>query len=201
MPELNFESALAGVAAPSGLAVSLREISERGMIDLRGLASSRKFMAAAKAALGVDLPRQPRSSVSWGDVKALWLAPDQWLILCPRTKAVTLLAELRGALGGIHSLAVDVSDMRAIIRIEGDGSREILMKGTSLNLLSSDYPAGTARRMSFAGIAALLHVVEDDIFDIYVFRSYAHYAWEFRLATAREPAQVRLFGKQTFSYE
>ena len=200
MPELTYESALAGVATPSGLAVSLREISERGMIDLRGLASSRKFMAAAKAMLGVDLPRQPRSSVSWGDVKILWLAPDQWLILCPRTKVVTLLSELRNALAGIHSLAVDVSDMRAIIRIEGEGSREILMKGTSLDLLSGDYPAGTVRRMGFAGIAALLHVVEDDIFDIYVFRSYAHYAWDFLLATAREPAQIRLFGNQATGF-
>lgn len=196
MPDLIYESALAGVTTPSGLAVSLREISERGMIDLRGLASSRKFMAAAKAMLGVDLPRQPRSSVSWGDVKILWLAPDQWLILCPRMKVVTLLAELRGAFAGIHSLAADVSDMRAIIRIEGEGSREILMKGCALDLLSSDYPAGTVRRMGFAGIAALLHVVEDDIFDIYVFRSYAHYAWDFLMATAREPAAIRLFGKQ-----
>ena len=199
MPELTYESALAGVAVPSSLPVSLREISERGMIDLRGLASSRKFMAAAKAMLGVDLPRQPRSSVSWGDVKILWLAPDQWLILCPRTKAAALLAELRGALAGVHSLAADVSDMRAIMRIEGEGSREILMKGTSLDLLSSDYPAGTVRRMGFAGIAALLHVVEDDIFDIYVFRSYAHYAWDFLLAAAREPAAIRLFGKQKLS--
>ena len=199
MPELTYESALAGVAVPSGLAVSLREIPERGMIDLRGLASSRKFMAAAKAALGTDLPRQPRSSQSWGDVKILWLAPDQWLILCPRTKADAMLAELRGALAGTHSLAVGVSDMRAIIRIEGEGAREILMKGTSLDLLSSDYPAGTVRRMSFAGIAALLHVVEDDIFDIYVFRSYAHYAWDFLLAAAREPAAIRLFGKQKLS--
>ena len=41
-------------------------------------------MAAAKDALGVDLPRQPRTSVAWGDVKVLWLSIDQWLILCPR---------------------------------------------------------------------------------------------------------------------
>ena len=57
-------------------------------------------------------------------------------------------------------------------------------------------PPGTCRRMRFAEIAALLHVVEDTIFDIYVFRSYAHYAWDFLLATAREPAKIKLFGQQ-----
>ena len=66
--------ALAGVAAPEGLAISIREIPDRGMIDLRGLASDRKFMAAAKEVLGVDLPKQPRTSVAWGDIKLLWLS-------------------------------------------------------------------------------------------------------------------------------
>ena len=196
MSELYFESALAGISVPTNLAVSLREIPDRGMIDLRGLTSDRKFMAAAKEVLGVALPKEPRTSVAWGDSKVLWLSTDQWLILCPRTKTAELLASLRQALAGIHSLAVDVSDMRAVIRMEGDGCAEVLMKGTSLDLLSPDYAAGTCRRMRFAEVAALLHVVEDDIFDIYVFRSYAHYVWEFLNVAAREPARVKLFGKQ-----
>ncbi len=83
-----------------------------------------------------------------------------------------------------------------IIRLEGEGAREVLMKGCSLDLLSGEYGPGTVRRMHFAEIAALLHVVEDDVFDVYVFRSYADYAWDYLLATAREPAKIRLFGKQ-----
>ena len=50
--------------------------------------------------------------------------------------------------------------------------------------------------MRYAEIAALLHVVEDTVFDVYVFRSYADYAWEFILATARMPAKISLFGAQ-----
>ena len=129
----------------------------------------------------------------------LWLSIDQWLILCPRGKVTDVIARLRDALGSIHSLVVDVSDMRAVIRMEGEGCREIIMKGTSLDLLSAEYAPGLVRRMRFAEIAALLHVVEDDVFDIYVFRSYAHYAWDFLRAAAREPAKVRLFGKQSAS--
>ena len=145
--------------------------------------------------LGLDLPKAPRTSVSWGDMKALWLSTDQWLILCPRAKAVELTAALRSRLGNIHSLVVDVSDMRAVMRLEGEGVREVLLKGSSLDLLSDDYAPGTVRRMRFAEIAALLHVVEDTVFDIYVFRSYADYAWDFILATARAP-QKYLFGAQ-----
>ncbi|MFT3989745.1 sarcosine oxidase subunit gamma [Aestuariivirga sp.] len=196
MSELHSESPLAHVAQPQGLAVTVREITGRGMIDLRGLASDKKFMKAAKETLGVALPTKPRTSVSWGDIKVLWLSTDQWLILCAKDKAAELLAALRTALTGLHSLAVDVSDMRAIIRIEGEGAREILMKGSSLDLLDGSYVPGTVRRMRYAEIAALLQVIEDDAFDIYVFRSYADYAWTFLTTSAKEAAAIRLFGAQ-----
>ena len=194
MPEPVYLSPLAGVAPPSGLAIDIREVSHRGMIDLRGLPSDAAFMAATRDVFGVDLPIAPRTSVSAGDVTALWLAPDQWLILCPDPQA--LLGRLTAALSAIHSLAVDVSDMRAVIRVQGEGWREILMKGCSLDLLSSEYGPGTVRRLRYAEIAALLHVVAPDTADLYVFRSYAHYAWEFLATSARESGMIRLYRPQ-----
>jgi sarcosine oxidase, subunit gamma len=193
MADLHFESALAHRSAPDNTSISMREISERGMIDLRGSTSDKKFMAAAKSALGVELPKVPRSSTTFGDVQVLWLSTDQWLVLTGRARVTALLTDLRKSLGTIHSLAVDVSDMRAIIRLEGDGVRETLMKGSTLNLISEDYATGTVRRMRFAEIAALLHVVEQNMIDIYVFRSYADYAWAFLLKAARNGSEVKLF--------
>jgi sarcosine oxidase, subunit gamma len=193
MVDLHFESALAHRAAPDNISISMREISERGMIDLRGSMADKKFMAAAKSALGVELPKSPRTSTAFGDVQVLWLSTDQWLVLTGRARVTALLADLRRALGIIHSLAVDVSDMRAIIRLEGDCVRETLMKGSTLDLISDEYAAGTVRRMRFAEIAALLHVVEHNMIDIYVFRSYADYAWAFLLKAARKGSEVKLF--------
>lgn len=195
MSELHYESALKGREA-TGLSVRLREIPERGMIDLRGLASDRRFMTAAKDVLGLELPREPRTSSTWGDMRVLWLSVDQWLVLCPRNRVSGLVEALRQKLERVHSLVVDVSDMRTVLRVEGEGAREVLLKGCSLDLLSDDYEPGTVRRMRFAEIAALLHVVEDDVFDVYVFRSYAEYAWDFLIASGREGAAIRIFGKQ-----
>jgi len=193
MLEAQFESALTHRSAPENTYVDMREISERGMIDLRGHTSDRKFMTAAKAVLGVDLPKEPRTSASWGDVKILWLSPDQWLITCPRGKAQDLTDALVKELDDAHSLAINVSDMRAIIRLEGDLIREVVMKGSTLDLTDGDYTPGTVRRMRFAEIAALLHIVEDNVVDIYVFRSYAQYAWDFLVKAARKGSEVRLF--------
>jgi sarcosine oxidase subunit gamma len=191
--EVKFESALAQRGAPENTYVDMREISERGMIDLRGHTSDSKFIAAAKAVLGVDLPKEPRTSATWGDAKILWLSPDQWLVTCPRGKAQDLTDALVKELDDTHSLAVNVSDMRTIIRLEGELVREVVMKGSTLDLTDSDYMPGTVRRMRFAEIAALLHIVDDKTIDIYVFRSYAQYAWDFLVKAARKGSEVRLF--------
>ena len=198
MSDAQFETALQGRETPTGLIVEIREMTARGMIDLRGLADDPTFTAAVKQALNLDLPTAPRTSTAWGEIQALWLSTDQWLILCPRAKTEELLAALRQALTGIHSLAVDVSDMRTIIRLEGDQARLLLLKGSSLDLLSPDYDAGAVRRLRFAEIAALLHVVstKPDVIDLYVFRSYADYAWDWLIANGRAAAAVGQFGRQ-----
>jgi sarcosine oxidase, subunit gamma len=193
MADIHFESALAHHTDLPNTSIDLREITDRGMIDLRGSTSDRKFMTAVKKVLGVDAPKAPRSSSAWGEIKCLWLSIDQWLILCPRAKADALTAELKEALNGLHSLVVNVSDMRANIRLEGDGCRETLMKGTSLDLFDGSYAPGTVRRMRFAEIAALLHIVEDNVIDVYVFRSYADYTWEFLLKAARKGSEISVF--------
>ncbi|MDE2385874.1 MAG: sarcosine oxidase subunit gamma [Alphaproteobacteria bacterium] len=195
MLEPQFEPALAGRAEPANTYITLREISTRGMIDLRGHTSDRKFMAAAKEVLGVDLPKAPRTSHGFGDVKVLWLSPDQWLVICARDKAPELAAALSKALAGIHSLAVDVSDMRAILRLEGEGAREVMMKSTSLDFSDEDFAPGYVRRVRFAEIAALFNIVEDNVIDVYVFRSYAHYAMDFLTKAARKGSEVGLFKK------
>jgi sarcosine oxidase subunit gamma len=201
MSEAQFESALQSREPARDLAIEIREITGRGMIDLRGQANDGGFMAAVKEVLSLDLPTAPRSSAAWGDIQALWLSTDQWLVLCPRAKTAELLESLRRALAGIHSFAVDVSDMRTVIRLEGDGARSVLLKGSSLDLLSPDYRAGTVRRLRFAEIAALIHIVSEkpDVIDLYVFRSYANYTWDWFLVNARAAAAVRPFGRQSVS--
>ena len=105
--------------------------------------------------------------------------------------------DLRLRLKGQHVAITDVSDMRAVIRLEGDGVREVLLKGCSLDLLGKGYEPGTVRRVRFAEIAALIQVIDAQTIELYVFRSYASYAWDFLTVTANAAARVQLFGEQT----
>jgi sarcosine oxidase gamma subunit len=71
------------------------------------------------------------------------------------------------------------------------------MKGASADLTHTDYRAGTVRRLSFAELAAMVHVVSDtpEILDLYVFRSVGHYVQEFLETAARPEARVVLWGR------
>ena len=142
-----------------GLSISMSEVTDRGMIDLRGEQTDAKFMAAAKEALGVDLPTEPRTSATSGDVTVLWLSIDQWLITMPTDGCGDILAALQKKTETLFALACDVSDARAVIRLEGDNVREVLMKGTSVDLTRPGFDKGVVRRMQFAEIAAMCHIV------------------------------------------
>ena len=203
MAESQFRSALdhrSERMGAGGLTIALKEVDDRGMIDLRGRAGDERFLAKVREVLGFDLPLQPRTSTEAGEVAALWLSVDQWLIICPRAEARSLQARLAGALEGVHALAVDMSDARAIFRLEGDNGREVLNKGTSVDFTGPEIAAGFVRRVRYAEIAALVHVLSMAPFacDLYVFRSYAEYAWSFLSFTAREAARVELFRRTGF---
>ncbi len=202
MSESAVESALAHRSdrggAP-GLSLRMREVNDRAMIDVRGLTSERKFLAGVQEVLGFALPRAPRASASTDDVTALWLSVDQWLITTPRGRGPALAEGLQEKLKGSHCLIADMSDARAIFRLEGDNVREVLNKGTSVDFTSGEHGAGSVRRILFAQIAAMVHVVSahPDVMDFYVFRSYADYVWRYLLTTGRASARIRLFGRQT----
>lgn len=201
MAEPELTTALAhrlGRHGTQGLAVDIREVSDRGMIDVRGIAGDRQFAAAFNSVIGAEPPREPRTSVTLGDTSVLWLSVDQWLVTLPRDEAAAVAARLTEALSGVHSLVVDLSDARTILRLEGAAARTVLNKGTSVDFTTRDLGAGSVRRLRFAEIAAMVHVAgtSPDVLDLYVFRSYADYAWEFLVTAAKEAARVELFGRQ-----
>jgi len=180
------------------LLIDMNERTDVGMIDIRGNSGDKAFMKNAAAVLGLELPTKPRTSAKKGKITALWLSIDQWLITMPLETRDKLLADLNKKLKKNLCLVCDVSDARTIIRLTGDEVREVLIKGCSVDVTLPEFSSGTVRRLLFAEIAALCHFVDGnpDIVDLYVFRSYANYVWEWLLQTAHEDAGVGLFKTQ-----
>lgn len=201
MTDLDFDSALGGrniVASASGSAIDISEIQDIGLIDLRVLPKGRAGLAVAAKELGFSLPQSPRTSNSGRGRSALWWSVDQWIITSPRSRTQALAKKLETAFGHTHSMVTNVSDTRAIIRVSGGQVRETLMKGCCVDLLAADVIPGHVRRTQIAEIPAAIHCVSDEplTFDIYVFRSYADYIWQWLAVAGRASASVQLYGAQ-----
>ena len=171
------------------------------MIDLRARLpqgdAGDACLSALEAACGVSLPLQPRRATASETREALWMSPDQWLLLCPHEDAAALLEALEQARQetGVNLMATDMSSARALIRLHGDGAREVLMKAIAVDFLPPAFMPGDVRRCSFAGVAAMVHcrAAAPDAFDLYVFASYAAFALAWLQRAAMPAARVTLF--------
>jgi sarcosine oxidase subunit gamma len=161
-------SALGG-ASFQGFA-TIREIGPVGMITLRakGLKSLEK---AVKAVTGTKLPAQRRIEVN-GDRACGWMSPDEYLLVLPYGDVQPALASLGKSLGSEHHLAVDVSDARAVFRIEGEKAAQVLSKLSPVDF--DTLAPGELRRTRAAQVAAALWQ-QDGGFTVVCFRSVAGY--------------------------
>ena len=92
----------AALAARTRGALALRELPALAQIDLRGDPGDPRFLAGARAALGLDLPLAPNTTTAREGVAVLWLGPDEWLVVGPEGSETRLVACLRAALAGFH---------------------------------------------------------------------------------------------------
>lgn len=149
---------------------SIREIGPLGMITLRAK-GVKALEKAVKAITGTKLPAQRRIEVK-GDRACAWMSPDEYLLILPYPQVAEALAMLAKALAGEHHLAVDVSDARAIFRIEGDKAVDVLRKLSPVDF--DRLEPGEVRRTRAAQVAAAMWQ-QDQGFTVVCFRSVAPY--------------------------
>ena len=149
---------------------SIREIGPLGMITLRAK-GVKALDKAVKAVTGTKLPATRRIEVN-GDKACGWMSPDEYLLIVPYGEVSGALASLAKALAGEHHLAVDVSDARAVFRIEGDQAADVLRKLSPVDFDTLE--PGELRRSRAAQVAAAMWQ-QDGGFTLVCFRSVAGY--------------------------
>lgn len=181
------EPATALMCARADGYVALREDDPRGMIQLRADLSDPAIADALSGATGADVP-EPLGSVRGDVAEILWMSPDEVLLLLPLDRVGEMLSRLGDALDGHHHLALDVSDMRAAIRLEGAAVREVLAKLTPVDMGS--LPVRRVRRTRLGQIAAALWLSDERTAHVLCFRSVARYAFDVLEISARPGGEV-----------
>jgi sarcosine oxidase, subunit gamma len=151
--------------------VSIREIGPLGMISLRCKHDVKALPKTIKTAVGVVMPGV-RKIVQDGAFAAAWMAPDEVLLILPYAQVSNTLANIAKALKGEHHLAADVSDARAVFRIEGPAAADVLMKLTPADVARLE--PGELRRSRVAQVAAAFWL-QDSGYTVVCFRSVAGY--------------------------
>ena len=177
MPEL---SALRStVLLPASPLVQLLPPAARYI--LRGAAAR----AGARHALGFEVPAEPcRACVSEGRA-ALWLGPDEWLLLCPSEGEPQFAAALREALATVAHALVDVSHRQVGLSVRGAQAETLLESGCPLDLDAGAFPLGMCTRTMLAKSEIVLWRSGTQEFRLEVWRSFAPYVAAFLSEAAR----------------
>lgn len=172
----HYMTTVADATLGGGARVKIFERPFLGHLDLRGDPSDHEFLEGVERALGLALPVEP-NTVSQGDGKqALWLGPDEWLIVTPSDEQGSVADRLVGALGGAHSSVTDISGGQTLINLSGERAREVLAKGCSLDLHPRAFGEGMCAQTLVAGANVILRWAgPEPSFNLIVRRSFADY--------------------------
>jgi sarcosine oxidase, subunit gamma len=131
--------------------------------------------AAAGAAFGVSLSEDPCRANKSENRAALWLGPDEHLLLGPAGDLPILAAGLEAALTGIAHSLVDVSQRQIVLQLRGPRAGAILSSGCPLDLDPGEFPQGMCTRTLFGKADIVLWRTGADEFRLEVWRSFSDY--------------------------
>jgi sarcosine oxidase subunit gamma len=140
---------------------------------------------AVSASIGLGLP-DPSRRCELGELSAVSIGPEQWLLLMPLRRAGDMGQALRTACAGLATL-VEVGDGRGVIEVSGPRARDALAKGIPVDLHPRAFgPGRTASTMAGLIDMTLSQIDDAPTFQIILFRSLAGSFWHWLDGAAAE---------------
>lgn len=159
------------VAVPGRLAAT--PAPDMARLSLRGDA------AALGVAFGIALSVRPCRAASAGDRTALWLGPDEWLLLAPP-------GTLDPAVPVEGAAVVDIGHRQVGLVLDGPGAADALAAGCPLDLHPSAFPPSMCTRTVFGKAEIVLWRQGEARFHVEVWRSFAGYVHGLLEAASRD---------------
>ncbi|MXM66600.1 sarcosine oxidase subunit gamma [Streptomyces sp. HUCO-GS316] len=178
---------LAAATRASGGAVRLAELRFLAQINVR-LDAKGAAADAVGLALDLQLPLEPNTVVHGGELTALWLGPDEWLLVGRPGAQRELESRIREAAGDEPVSVTDVSAQRTTLLVTGSRARDLLAHGCALDLHPRAFGAGRCAQTTLARTQVVL-VARDEPragFWVLVRSSFAGYLTDWLLDAATE---------------
>ena len=171
------DQAMARRSVIEGLVLPARE----GIVSVAEAAPASRFIYRGDAGLigdawGIALPTTPMRAHTSGSRTALWLGPDEWLLLAAADEQSSIATTLSSALAGKPAALVDVGHRQVGLTVSGPRTTALLNAGCPLDLDESAFPAGMCTRTILAKAEIVLWRTEYHAFRMEIARSFAPYA-------------------------
>lgn len=152
-----------------------RELAFLAQVDLR---------CEPEDAARLGLPLEPNTAGAFAGAEALWLGPDEWLVVGPEGWTPRIVSDLETALAGRRRSVLDVSANRTTIELAAPDRLELLATGCGLDLdPRGGWVPGRVAQTLFARAPVLLHEREGAT-RVLVRPSFAAYVLDRLLAAA-----------------
>lgn len=171
MPDAVRRSVLDGLVMPRNSAAAAAPCAPAMRFILRG---GPEAAARAGPAFGAFPPLEPLHSRTEGARSALWLGPDEWLLIAEDAPPALGVA-LESAVGSVPHALVDVSHRQSAITLSGRGGARLLNAGVPLDLDLSAFPVGMVTRTMLTKAEIVLWRRAPEVFRVEFSRSFGPY--------------------------
>ena len=183
----DYADRFAALSAATGGELSIRELPFVLQVNLRADPKDVGLMQRFGGALGFALPMAPNTVTSREDRRALWLCPDEWLVVGPAGQQEALEQALRNGFNGEFGSVVDVSANRTVLEIRGRKARELLAHGVPIDLDARSFgPGRCAQTLMAKAQVTVERRNEEQAFHLHVRSSFASYLADWLLDAAAE---------------
>jgi len=167
-PLADYAERFAALHEATNGAISIRELPFLTQINLRAQPDQRIPQRLADV-LGLALPLTPNTVASSANHRALWLGPDEWLIVGAADEARAIEHSMRDAVTGATASIVDVSANRTVMLIQGERAQELLAHGIAIDLHPRAFGPGRCAQTLLAKVQVIMERRSDDnAFHVYV---------------------------------
>lgn len=128
---------------------------------------------ALSTAFGLTLPARPKTSASANGRHALWLGPDEWLLI---DETGADLMAISSGVSALHS-ATDVSHRNTAILVSGPDAAVAIAGACPLDLGRTIFPVGAAARTVLGKIEIVLLRTSEEDYRVECWRSFSSYAF------------------------
>lgn len=185
-PLADYADRFAALSKATDSALSIRELPFVSQVNLRSDPGDAGLMQRLATAIGLALPIAPNTVTSGKDRRALWLAPDEWLVVGPDGQQGAIEQELRNGLNGAFGSVTDVSANRTLLQIRGAKARARLAHGIAIDLDPRSFGPMRCAQTLLAKAQVIIDCRDESGLILYVRASFATYAADWLLDALAE---------------